>query len=171
MSAVVIVASADGPPKFPFEEKDVRGKLGLTEDELRALRKTHLAGSVHFVKFKKRIWLSAEGVDKLFMAAGQPIPEKTAAALQGLNAGDGEPKKTAAEVVTLLVVRTDLANRHLLLACAKEDDPDRPKKPLRVRVRVTVNFLRRMEIPAVLVDGYDDLYDMARPLPRKKGKW
>lgn len=168
---VTLIASPDALPEFPFEERIVRHKLGLTEDELRALRKTHLKEDLHFTRHKKRLFLSPEGVDKLFAAAGQPIPKKIAAAKEGLNPGDPAAKKTAPEIVTLMVVRTDLKNRHMILACDLDDDPDRPKAPLRVRVNSTANFVRRMQIPAVLVDGYSDLYDLARAVPRKKGKW
>ncbi len=83
---------------------------------------------------------------------------------------EASPKKPAA-IETLIVVRADLANPHLLLACSQDDNPERPARPLRVRVRDSVNFTRRMQIPAALVDGYTDLYDLARSLPRKKGKW
>lgn len=169
--AVVITISPDAPSRFPFEEKTARHKLGLTEDEMRALRKTRLTGSIHFVKHKKRLFLSAEGVDILFAAAGQPAPQKVTTGQEGINPGDQKAKKEPPSIVTLRVVRTDLANKHILLACPHDDDPDRPKRSVRVRVRSTANFTRRMEIPAFLVDGYEDLYDLARSAPRKKGKW
>lgn len=170
MTDATLMPSPDAPIGFPFEEKRARFALGLNKDECRALRKAHLTDS-DFAIHKKRLFLSAAAFEKLQAAVGTAVPQKS-----GNRAGapfplDSTPKKSAPTVETLLVVRNDLANTHLILACAQTDNPDCPKKPLRVRVRDTTNFTRRMEIPAVLVDGYADLYDLARALPRSKGKW
>jgi hypothetical protein len=165
---VTLTASPDAPDGFPFEEKKARHALGLTEDEMRALRKTHLAGGSHFVKYKKRLFLSAGGADKLFAAAGQPFPKKTAADQEGLDAVDPAPAKCATAPVTLRVVRNDLRHHHMILACPQDDDPDRPKKTLRVRVRDPKSFIRRTEIPVIPVEGYNDLFDLDHSRPRAR---
>jgi hypothetical protein len=163
--------TSGAPVDFPFAEKNVRQKIGLPKDDLRALRRAHLTAA-DFTIHKKALYLTRGAVEKLFTAAAQlPAKSRCARSEDDPGAVKTAPAKKTAEVETLLVVRTDLKNPHLLLACPKGDDPDRPEKPLRVRVRSTVNFIRRMEIPAILVDGYTDLYDLARSAPRKKGKW
>lgn len=176
-----------GPEGFPFSEKKVRAALGVSRDEVRALRTSRLTEGVHFARGKQMsVWLNQSGVDALMPPAAQSSaqPPETRS---GPNADDSGAKKPApgetpkdpntqtpkpeAEVVTLRVVHCSLKNPHLLLACADKEDPDRPEKTVRVRVRSTANFTRRMEIPATLVAGYSDLYDLACRCPRQKGKW
>lgn len=159
-----------GPEGYPYTEKTARYHLGVSKDEMRALRHLHLREREHFVRGKQAsVWLNTDAVAALEALAGCPV------------AGDGKKRAPAlipvefAPVpdveVTLLVVNARLKNRFLLLACPADDDPDRPKKTVRVRVQKTVNFERRMEIPARLVAGYNDLYDLNCNCPRKPGKW
>jgi hypothetical protein len=165
------------PPGFPHEENGVRHVMGLTKDQMRALRHGELTAAIDFKIFKKRIYLSAAGAQRLLNSTGLPPAKKTPESCLSTTTDDGAPvknvpaKKTPAEIVQLRVVRCDLRNPHLLLACAAAEDPDRPKTTVRVRVRSVANFIRRMELPALLVDGHTDLYDLAHALPRKRGKW
>jgi hypothetical protein len=156
-----LTASGDAPAGFPFEEKRARIALGLNKDDARALRKRAL-GEADFVIHKKRLYLSAAALEK--MRAG--LSATGAASCPGSIVS--EPP---AEIESLRVVKADLKNRRLILACSAEDDLLQPKRPLRVRVRSQVNFRPGMEIPARRVAGYADLYDLTRPCPRKKGKW
>ncbi len=149
-----------------FEERAVRYALGLNKNESRAMRKALLQEG-DFLIHKKRLYLTGEAVEKLRLATGGP-PAKNA---PGLDCAQAAMEKKPAEVLTLRVVRSDLKNRRMILACLGSDDPERPLAPLRVRVHDQKNFVRGMEIPAQLVDGYQDLYDLARACPRKRGKW
>ena len=174
------------PEHFPIAEKKARARLGVSRDELRAIRNAHLVEGTHYVRGQQHsVWLSEAGLAAL-SAAVLDQSQKTAPArslddlatsrakllsllrARGYVAPTAEPDPAE---IRLLVVRADLRNARLLLACAIDDDPDRPKKTVRVRVRSAENFVRRMEIPVRLVAGYDDLYDLARNCPRQKGKW
>lgn len=179
MTATDLTPTPGAPAGFPFEEGHVRHKVGWSRDEMRAERKRALVEGRDFALHKKRLYWSQEAVGRLFARVGQS-PEKSAPARPGATADDSgalkkevvkktEPAPAAPE--TLRVVRCDLRNPHLLLACPTREDPDHPRTLLRVRVRDTKNFVRRMELPALRVDGYRDLYDLARALPRQKGKW
>jgi len=158
--------SEGAPAGFPFEEKMARHALGLNKDDARALRKAHLEEG-DYVIHKKRLYLSTEAVAKL----GRVL-EKTRGSSIVRN---GDPKESVpaepAPIVALRVVRADLKNRRMILACVPEDELAHPKRPLRVRVKAQANFVPGMEIPAQLVAGYADLYDLARACPRRKGKW
>jgi hypothetical protein len=168
MSETNLTPSPGAPEGWPYEENRVRHRMGLTKDEMRALRQEKLTPFTDFTVYKKRVWLSAAASSRLLGMAGAKV-KKTRGRT---TAEDGSPvKKPPPEIVTLRVVRCDLRNPHLLLACPADQDPDRPKTTLRVRVRSAENFARRMELPAVLVDGHTDLFDLAHGLPRKKGKW
>lgn len=168
MAELNVPAAPEAPPGFPYEEKRARAALGLHKDDMRALRKAKLS-TADWTVYKKRVYLSHAALQAIAAAVQAPSLKKNAPASQIERRHDPDP--ATALPVTLRVVRTDLANDHLLLACDDDDDPDHPKRPLRVRVRTTAHFVRGMQIPARLVPGYDDLYELTRPLPRKKGKW
>lgn len=155
--------STEAPVGFPFAEKMAREKAGLSEDDFRALRGKHLRKDADFVYHKKAIYLTAGALKKI------------APALLCREPGNEPPGGIAAQesaltptVAKLLIVRTDLANTRLLLCCPENDNPDRPKNPVRVRVRSQEGFRIRTAIEARLVQGYTDLYDFAGKYPRKK---
>lgn len=159
----LLSADPNAPTGFPFPEKIARQKAGLSEEDMRALRNQRLVKDVDFKYHKKAVFLSASALQKIApllqaspveKAQDAPIPE--------------QPTAIAPAAQSLLVVRTDLANRRILLACLEGDNPDRPKKTVRVRVRSTEGFRRRGEIEGRLVPGYQDLYDLVSKYPRKK---
>lgn len=161
-------------PTHPIPEKIARLRLGLNKDDIRALRQQHLKEGEHWVLHSKRVYLSPAGVELLFAAAGQ---KNAAASPSSIPAVPEALKDLPAEEVKLRVVKNNLANRYMVLACPADDDPDRPKQVVRVKVRnarsgpdMRENLIRRMEIPARLV-ARPDLYELARPMPRKKGQW
>jgi hypothetical protein len=185
MSAIDLTPTPGAPLGFPFEENAVRHRLGLTKDEMRSLREKRLVEGPDFERYKKRVWLSQDAATRLLALADVKLektrvrttaddvgPEKTAAARK--NAPPPEPASPAEETVALKVVNCTLANKHMLTACPVAEDHERPRTLLRVRVRSAANFRRGMELPARQVTAYagmTDLYDLARPTPRKKGQW
>ena len=173
MSEPNLTPTPDAPEGWPYEESQVRHRLGLGRDEMRALRRAHLAPFTDFTLYKKRVYLSAAAVTRLLGMADAKLKKSCGSAMAGDGGGVKSElaKKAAPAVVPLRVVRADLRNRHLILCCPAGEDPDRPQTTVRVRVRSAENFTRRMELPAVLAEGHRDLYDLARPLPRKRGKW
>jgi len=148
--------SPEAPEGFPFAEKMARQKAGLSEEDFRALRGKHLRKDVDFVYHYKAIYLTAGALKKI---APQLTPVESNAAPGGI---------AAAGSVKLLVVRNDLKNPRLLLACAEGEDPDRPKKTVRVRVRSTEGFRIRSAIEGRLVLGYSALFDLVSRYPRKQ---
>jgi hypothetical protein len=163
-----LLPTPGAPVDFPFAEKTVRQKIGLPKDDMRALRREHL-NEAEFIIHKKALYLSAGAVEKLWQAAAQFGAQSRPA--QSSSEGDplkSEVSKKTAPPETLLVVNTQLANRHMLHCCRTDDNPYRPKKMVRVRVRTQEGFRIRMEIIAQLVAGYDDLYDLVSKYPRKK---
>lgn len=171
MNETDLLPTPGAPAGFPYEENHLRYKMGLTKEDMRRHRQEHLMPSTDFTVHKKRVYWSLAAVRRL-LAVLSPSPKKNAPAPPARSGADPAPAKTTPpEIVTLRVVRCDLPNKHMLHACLPTEDPDRPKKTLRVRVRDTANFVRRMELPALRVEGYTDLYDLAHALPRKKGKW
>lgn len=155
--------SPGAPDGFPFPEKIAREKAGLSEEDMRAFRNSTLKRDVDFVYHKKAVFLSAAALEKIAPGLLTPTAEK---------AQDGaiapQPAPIADEPVKLLVVRANLANKHLLLCCAVGDDADRPRATVRVRVRSTEGFKARQGIEARLVPGYSDFYDLVSKYPRKK---
>lgn len=184
MSDLTLTPSEGAPPGFPFLEKTARQKIGIAKKEARTLRYAHLQEEVDWCLRHKNIWLAQSGVDGLLKAKALGLDTLRPSA-QTANGSDGgalkaampppaNVKKTAVQKaegpVTLRVVRATM-NPHILLCCPRDDDALQPKTTLRVRVQSTVNFRRFMEIPATLVAGYTDLYDMARACPKNPGKW
>ena len=187
MTTIDLQPTVGAPSGFPFEESTVRKKLGLTKDDLRPWRKKRLVEGADFITHKKRLYWNAGAVRQAFEQFGlsaPPLPGEPGASTiphdREAEKGDvaREPEPVTAPpgppaIEQLLVVRADLANRRMLQACPKGDNPERPKRLLRVRVRSADNFIRGMEIPAIRVEAYGmtDLYDLARALPRKRGVW
>jgi len=145
------------PEGFPFAEKMAIQKAGLSEEDVRHVRQRLLRKDVDFVYHKKAIFLTAQGL-KVIAPQLEPLDSK-----KSPDGGIAAP-----ECVKLLIVRNDLKNRRLLLACLEGDNPDRPQKTVRVRVRTQEGFRIRTGIEARAVPGYDDLYDLTSKYPRKK---
>jgi hypothetical protein len=175
----------DHPNHFPISEKKARAALGLTRDDIRALRKEHLTEGTHYARGKQQsVWLNDAGLTALHAAAAPRttlLPERAAGPvarelhpvkaqlLDLLRARVVELQKTAP--LQLRVVTANLQFKHMLIACALTDDHHRPKTPLRIRVNNNANFLRGMLVPVQIVAGYTDLYELTRKCPRQPGKW
>lgn len=175
----------DHPDQFAISEKKARAALGLTRDDIRALRNAHLTEGTHYARGKQHsVWLNDAGLTALHTAAAPQatlLPERAAAPmarelhpvkaqlLDLLRARVDQLQKTAP--LQLRVVNCTLKHPHMILACALLDDHHRPKVSLRVRVNTTKNFLRGMVIPVQAVAGYTDLYELTRKCPRQPGKW
>lgn len=172
--------------QYPFSEKKARAQIGVTRDEMRALRNTHLTEGTHYARGKQQsVWLNQAGLDVLLATlspsetltrnravGGNPhvLHPVKATLLSLLRTRVAQLQKTPAEI-RLRVVNGNLQFKHMLIACALEDDFHRPQRPLRVRVNTNANFIRGMEIPVQLVAGYTDLFELTRKCPRAKGKW
>ena len=177
MNELELLPSPSAPEGFPFLENHVRARMGIGREEQQTLRRAHLTEGRDWRLSKKRLWLAQSGVDTLVRLKALPAAAARPDA-QTANAGAGEAiaedsRKSAAtkSPAALLFVRAT-RNPHIIECCLMGDDWLRPKKPLvRVRVRSGVNFRRGMELPAVLVAGYTDLYDLGRACPKKPGKW
>lgn len=151
---------------FPHWESALPGKLGVkNRAHLRTLRAGLLPG-IDFAFVKKRVAYSHSGLEKLRAALTLP-PEKTAPEANGTHS---EPLP---EPVTLCVWKCQLINKKLILAYPADQEP-RPENIVRVRVKTAEKFMRfvngkPMELKARLVQG--DLYELATPCPRWKGRW
>jgi hypothetical protein len=174
------------PDGYPISEKKARAQIGVTRDEMRALRNTHLTEKTHYARGKQQsVWLNAAGLDALLKAIALRAAEQEKRA-ETPNALVCDPVK--AQLLSLLteriavlqktpatcqvrVVSANLQFKHMLIACALDDDHFRPARPLRVRVNNNANFVRGMQIPVQLVAGYTDLFELTRKCPRQKGKW
>lgn len=159
----------------PIPEKLLQHRLGINKDEIRALRKAHLKEGDHWILHGKRIHLSAQGME-LIVAAVEG--EKNGASVPSANQQLHDAlKSTTTEESHFRVVKNDIPNRYLIMACPADQDHFRPKNLVRVKIRNStsgpdkrLNLIRGMEIPARLVQR-PDLYELSRPMPRKRGKW
>lgn len=168
--------STDAPDGFPFEEKNARFHFGFTKDAMRAHRQQYFTDGVDFILHKKKLFLSPAGVKKMRAATGMPPASKTSGGSITDDPGALKPqpyKKTAPpEPVTLVIVRSS-RNKRIIHAALEVADPTRLKQLMRLRVnpKMGERLVRGMKVPALLVDGYTDLYDVAGHYPRKKGVW
>jgi hypothetical protein len=162
-------------------EKDLARELGLTQDELRELRRKHLGGG-DFGPSKHGMWISQAGADRIRTALGVfekkggcELPLDGPASSPGMTEADFEKKGAAASgaatsapagAVTALWVKSCPMNRRLVLACLNRELTG---DVMRVRVRSSENFTPRMEIKARLESG--SLYRLEGRCPRTKGRF
>lgn len=164
-------AAPSRPPTFHITELHARVQLGLSKEEVRALRQERLVENQHWVLHRKRILYCPDGLQRLMEVAGldgTPAAEETA---PGANAAAPEPLKEEVPIEELVVWRTGLRNARILLAHRPGADPEDPAARLRVRVKKDRNFVRGMVIPCRLLPGYTDLFELAHALPRRRGVW
>lgn len=148
-------------------ESHLPATFGLNRNELRRLRQEYLNPDVDFRIEKKRVeWLPC-GVEKireiLKLDVGKSAPAESVAQPAMLP----EPE-------ILHVWNPRLKNKKILLAYRPGTDPNDAKNLLRVRVRNSDNFVRfvngkPMELKARHIQA--DLYELATPCPRWKGRW
>jgi hypothetical protein len=171
---------------FPVFEANLPAMLGINRDGLRNLR-TKLTEGEDWILKKKRVRYSNAGVDRLRGLLNLPIPTPaTATEADDVTADANVPvsKKTApaanaaqpdgnAEVVTLHVWQT-VKNPRILEAYLPGTDPKFRKNIVRVKVRDSKNFMRfvhekPMELKARHLNA--DLYELATPCPRYRGRF
>ena len=169
---------------FPHVEQSLAGTLGISRVSLRNLR-SHLVEGEDWVLKKKRVRLSASGVDKVRQLLALPPALPVLASYQVLTSSDVvdsekiAPVANAAqaeslkEVVTLHVWQR-VKNARILEAFLPGTDPQHRKNIVRVRVRDSKNFVRAvnekpMELKARHLGA--DLYELATACPRFKGRW
>ena len=156
-------ASENFNAKNEILESRLTGRVGLTRDELRAFRQKNLDAKRDWYLKKKRVVWTESGVEKL--RAHIAVPEIKTAPAQ--NAALPEP-------VTLLVWKSNLTNKRIVLAYKPGTDPQRAENILRVQVRSSENFVRfvngkPMELKARHLQA--DYYELAGACPRRKGRW
>lgn len=172
-----------GLPGFPYAESHVAYRLGLNKNEMRALRQRFLVEGPEFCRDKKgRILLSIGGAEKACAslglisekaAQGEPGAQHTPLAEKARQAeADREWEEMSKDEVilpeALVLVRTNLKNRHMVLACRQGElkGPEDWRRQatrtglLRVRVRSQEGLRGGMVLEAVRVEGYEDLYDL-----------
>lgn len=156
---------------FSIPEADLPGMLGIGRDELRGLRQ-HLADGVDWAFLKKQVRYTPDGVNRLRSILKLPLePVASIAEEPGLD--DSKKTAPAEELVTLLVWQR-VRNSRILEAYLPGSDPAHRHNILRVRVRDSKNFVRMvngkpMELKARHLNA--DLYELATPCPRWKGRW
>lgn len=143
----------DAPAGFPFEATAVRRRMGLGKEAFRILRKTCLQEGDSIV-WKKRVFLSAEALSKLSQELHVPELEKSAAAQCRPTRRDPAPV-----IRELKVFRTQLLNNRIILACPPEENEDRPKTVLRVRIQPGAKLMRRSLIHARSIPPYTDYFE------------
>ncbi|XHR29882.1 MAG: hypothetical protein ACFUZC_04875 [Chthoniobacteraceae bacterium] len=149
-------------------ESDLARELGLKKDEIRDLRKKHLAaGDFSFSKSGITILEAAanriraafgaakkEGGELPLIASTPPPSEKK-----------GGPEMASREPVTLWVKRCPL-NIHIVECCLNKELAG---DVVRVRVRSSANFIPKMEIRALHESG--TLYSLVGRCPRYRGRF
>ena len=148
-------------------ESHLPAVLGINRNELRYMRQNELEEGTHWVWEGKRIAYLPGGVEKI--RALLKVDDEILTPAQIVAQFPPLPPP-----VTLLVWNPRLVNKKLILAYAPDTDPHDSKNLLRVRVRSSENFLRMvhgkpMELKARHVQA--DLYELATPCPRWKGRW
>lgn len=158
-----------GEPPFVHHEIKMAALLGLSRDEIRALRQEYLTEGTHFKTVKKRLYLSEQGVNLLLSKKTLPRP---AAPI------NTPPSETAARPRQLLLIAPfegDLLvwqkanNPRILLLIYPHDHMDSPQFIAQMQVRDNKNFVRGMKVRARHIEGV--WYEHVGNLPRWRGKY
>jgi len=155
--------------EFPFYEVRIADVLGLSREVLMLFRREHLARMEDWTKDGNHVvytWGACGQALEFFTGTASQLTD--IAALERLAAIPPVAllqKKTAPrlskEVVTMKVAEL-YRNKRIIGARADGE-------VVRVRVRSSKNFVIGMEIPVVQVE--ENLWDLARACPRRRGKW
>lgn len=163
-------------------ESHLPGQLGINRDELRRLRTDLLVIEVDY-KFKKnRVFISPDGQKKLrdhikLLPASSDLP--TAHDLQ-----KNAPESTLPDsppvigdkerLVKLIVWRANLPNKKIIEAYKEGADPVLRKNIVRVKVKDASRFSKfdTTGQPTSLMGRHiqADFYELASPMPRRKGR-
>lgn len=171
-------------------ESSLAGRFGVSREEVRRARKRALSDEDWGVD-RKRVVVSPEGVKKLaeelqvmrsekneeasnFASAGAGGVETGAGAAEEQGEGiasqnDGSPEVEQAlgpaeAEVEYFELHKLVVNPRMILARSKATG-----QVVRIKVKDAGKFCRGMEIPARQIQG--DLYELARPEPRWRGRW
>lgn len=147
-------------------EAALAARVGLNQDNMRALRRSKLTQGLHWTMQKNRVCYSVAGVQEVQRIMKLSPPQKTPPVPPGKDTAQPDHSQ---EPVTLHVFRIFAANPHILEAHLPDQDPAIVKNRLRVRVKDNKNFVKAMPIPVrELAEG---LYELARACPRSRGRW
>lgn len=146
-------------------ERQLSEELGVSRQVVRNARR---ALGLEFAAAKNSTVLAQDEADAVRGYVGCPPVEKAAAlgaqAWDQPTLVDDQPAAAGPGPVTYLTVsrKRQVLNEHILMATDGKNE-------FRVEVRSSKNFTKGMEIPVWHIQG--DLYKLARPCPRSKGRW
>jgi len=143
-------------------ERQLSEELGVSRQVVRNARR---ALGLEFAAAKNSTVLAQDEADAVRGYVGCPPADKNAPPTgqePGVTVVDDQVSAAApGQVIALRCLRRVL-NPHILLATDGV-------AVMRVRVRHSENFMPGMSLPVRHIQG--DLYELARPCPRSKGRW
>lgn len=166
---------------FRFPEKEVAERLGVSREQLKAIREGHMERGADFELAGGQICLSEEGVRKLAVelgltgkdgpAAGEqgelPLPAVPQAESPGAPAPNPLQRRLPAaaggQSVRMGRVKKRCKNKHIVLVESEGET-------VRLRVKDNAKFVKGFEVPMRLIQE-PDIYELTRRAPRWKGKW
>lgn len=161
--------------RFIFAEAALADELGLPQKNLRAVRTGELTRGEHWQHVANEVRYSEDGRARLFGAlnlappAGYLAPKNPAEPPPAGSNGTGPAAAAAAaapprhgDVRELVCIRLFPLNKRILAAKLGGLE-------VRVRVADNRNITLGMALRCRLIGG--DLWELARPLPRWRGKW
>lgn len=140
----------------PIAEADLAQELGISREDIRALRTEYFTEGRDWHREKNKVVLYAP-------EAAEALRKKI-----GAEQADEALRAALAIVHTLVVFQVPLRNPHIVTAQKKEGGGG---AVLRVRVRNNVNFLPGMEIKAKRDAQYPDVFVLEGRCPRFRGRW
>lgn len=161
------------PSDFPHVESELSEQLGVARGDVRVIRSeqleqgrdwAHIRGAVRYTATG---WSRLLGILKISLPAEPPpsLPAPPPEDLAPKNLG-GQPPAPASPLepgaLRLLVIVRGFRNPRIV--SARLDD-----LPARVRVRDSINLMPGMTMKCRFIR--EDLWDLAQPLPRRRGKW
>lgn len=155
------------PNVFTLRADKAARSLGLTPDEMTLVINTHLTRGVDWDIVNRHRTLSPDGLARLRSTLEAPVaaPARKPRAL--LAAPGAAPITFRGE---LIVHRTPLRNRQLVIAYIPGADPNDPNCLVNVIVRANENFLPGMTMVRIRhVNGIN--YEATGNMPRRRGRY
>jgi hypothetical protein len=147
------------PAPFPHAETEIVATLGLARAVVRDVRSDHLTRGTHWQHVAGAVCYSDEGRTLLFNLL-KAEPQKNSAEIGPAEiAPPAAPPPPAKQ--SLVCTRTP-RNRRIVFAKLGGE-------LMRVRVRDSANILPGMTLLCAHVQA--DLWELAQPLPRARGRW
>lgn len=142
-----------------IREADLARALGVSREDIRGLRKKHLAEKRHWSKKKNRVTYTMAGALRLKKMAGcGETTLQTEKEAGGALASEAGPEE-------LVVVSVPARNLRVLVAQKKGGGLTR------VQVRSNLKFMPGMKIRALPGGEWPDVYLLAGRCPRFRGRW